>query len=419
MKILEIIKTANSNLFRSKVRTFLTIMAVFVGSLTLTLTTAVGAGVNDYVDKQTSAVALKDIIQVYPGGFDNPFSGGKNKEYDPGKTKNVTATVLTPNDFKIIEGIEGIETIYPISQFQIDYITRGENEKKFQFSQVNVTIDKLELPLAAGRQMKSDEKNGLLLAYSYLETLGYSKPEDAINQKVQISFQNQTGQRQIKEVVITGVLINSLAGQFSRISFELGKEISEFQFGGLNTSSIVIAGLKKDTPASEVLEIKKRIIDKGYLATTFEDDINTIKGGLAVIQAVLTFFAAIAILAASIGIINTLFMSVYERTREVGLMKALGMKDREVFSIFAFEAVSIGFWGGMAGILFGVGLGFIINYLMSKYVLTGFEGFNLLAFPILKMIPIVLATMLVGLLAGTLPAIKASKLNPIEALKYE
>jgi putative ABC transport system permease protein len=134
---------------------------------------------------------------------------------------------------------------------------------------------------------------------------------------------------------------------------------------------------------------------------------------------VLNFFAGIALLAASFGIVNTLLMSVQERTKEIGLMKAVGMSRKKLFLIFSTEAILLGFWGSLLGSLAGVGVGKVVNRLATKTFLKDLVGFELTSFPAASIVAIMLIIMLIAFLAGTLPARRASKLDAIEALRYE
>ena len=134
---------------------------------------------------------------------------------------------------------------------------------------------------------------------------------------------------------------------------------------------------------------------------------------------VLNIFGAIALLAAAIGIINTLFMSVQERTREIGLDKALGMSNSNVFLSFSAEAIMLGFWGSIVGVIVAMIVGNIANALAHNSFLSDFPTFKLVIFEPITMLSIIAIIMLIAFLAGTLPARKASKKNPIDALRYE
>ena len=135
--------------------------------------------------------------------------------------------------------------------------------------------------------------------------------------------------------------------------------------------------------------------------------------------AVLNFFAGIALLAASFGIVNTLLMAVQERTKEIGLMKAMGMSSRKVFLLFSTEAMLLGFWGSLIGSLAGVTVGLVANKVATDTFLKDLVGFELTSFPLLSIFVIMFIIMMIAFLAGTLPARRASKKDPIEALRYE
>lgn len=420
MKILDITKTANTNLFRSKLRTFLTVLAVFIGTFTLTLTTGIGEGVRDFVNKQISSVSAPGIITVFSTGgvSENPF--GDVKEYNPDKKKDqtVSATTFSQSDVDKLKPVDNVKDVQLVYVPVPEYVTR-EGQKKYNVISLDQNVDGFETPLAAGKVPNPNADNEILLSYQYLSPLGFDKPEDAVNQKIKIAYKNIKGEVKEVEYTITGVLVNSLTGSFIRVNLsELQKE-AIYQ-ADRDPGAIAMVVLTDPKLASDKFEqVKKDIRAKGYAATSVEDQLNQLNTIIDTIQAVLNGFAVIVIVAGGIGIINTLLMAVYERTREIGLMKALGMKSSEVFSIFAIEATLLGFWGGIIGIAGGIGLGFLINYFASTTILKDLQGFNLFAFPLASMLPILLGTMIVGLLAGTLPAIKASRLNPIEALRYE
>lgn len=152
---------------------------------------------------------------------------------------------------------------------------------------------------------------------------------------------------------------------------------------------------------------------------TVEDTIGIIKQVIDAITAVLNFFAAIALLAASFGIINTLLMAVQERTREIGLMKAMGLGRNKIFLLFSIEAVLIGFWGSLLGSLAGIGIGQVVNRIARDSFLKDLPGFNLTVFSPQSVAVIMLIIMTIAFIAGTLPARRASQKDPIEALRYE
>src|SRR5690606_7789595 len=130
---------------------------------------------------------------------------------------------------------------------------------------------------------------------------------------------------------------------------------------------------------------------------------------------VLNGFAIIALLAAGFGIVNTLLMSVQERTREIGLMKAMGMSGGKVFGLFSLEAVFIGFLGSAIGVGIGMLTGTLVSNALANSVLSGLPGLTLVAFDPVSIGSIVLAVMAIAFLAGTIPALRAARQDPIES----
>jgi len=129
-------------------------------------------------------------------------------------------------------------------------------------------------------------------------------------------------------------------------------------------------------------------------------------------------FGFITLIASVFGIVNTQYISVLERTREIGLMKALGMRRKDISRLFIIEAVWIGFLGGIIGSVVAFCLGVLANPALSD--LIGFDkGTYILIFKPVQMLILVVSLMFIAMIAGLLPARKAAKLDPIEALRTE
>lgn len=134
---------------------------------------------------------------------------------------------------------------------------------------------------------------------------------------------------------------------------------------------------------------------------------------------VLNAFAVIALLAASFGIVNTLLMSVQDRTREIGLMKAMGMGSGRVFTLFSVEAAFIGLLGSAIGALVAVVAGTVISAALATTLLADLPGLTLIAFDPVSIGVVIVVVMIIAFLAGTLPAARAARADPVESLRYE
>ena len=175
----------------------------------------------------------------------------------------------------------------------------------------------------------------------------------------------------------------------------------------------------------QVLDVADQITAMGFQAWSPQSFVEGISSFYLVLQVAFGSMGAIALLVAAIGIANTMTMAILERTREIGLMKAVGANNRHVLSIFLGEAAGIGFLGGLGGILISWGLGQILNVLVLSYMAGqavengGLPPTAAVVTPLwLPLSALVFAT-LMGLASGLYPALSAATLAPMTALKYE
>jgi putative ABC transport system permease protein len=145
-------------------------------------------------------------------------------------------------------------------------------------------------------------------------------------------------------------------------------------------------------------------------------EINSI---FSVIQIGLSTFGIIALIVASIGIINTLMMSIYERTREIGVMKAVGATRGTIRLLFTMEGAALGFIGGVVGVALGYVAGQLLNIIGSYTFLSDYPAFEMSVFSIDMVLMVIAITTVISLLAGLYPANRAAKLDAVEALRYE
>ncbi len=198
----------------------------------------------------------------------------------------------------------------------------------------------------------------------------------------------------------------------------LGKRINR-NVTGYNTVII------QAEDSSQTVQIADQVNALGFQAYTPQSTIQGVNGFYLVLQIIFGGVGAIALLVAAIGIANTMAMAILERTREIGLMKAVGATNRDVLSIFLGEAAGIGFLGGLGGILVGWSAGQIINvlgqvYLASQASQGGMPSINIsVSTPAWLLFFTLIFATLVGLISGIYPALRAATIIPIQALKYE
>lgn len=168
-----------------------------------------------------------------------------------------------------------------------------------------------------------------------------------------------------------------------------------------------------------IADIKDELSARGLSGQTVEDQLGVVQVVINGIIGVLTAFAAIALLAASFGIVNTLLMSVQERTREIGLMKAMGMPKARVFGLFSIEACVIGAVGAGIGAISATGVGSVISAAAADTLLTGLPGLQILLFDPVPVGIVVLVITGIAFVSGVLPARRAARRDPITSLRYE
>ena len=434
MRLTDIIKRANHNLWCNRSRTILTTLAITVGSLTIMLTVGINAGVNGYIDKQVESTGGNDIIEVMPKGIADRMSSMMTlgatevQEYRGNQGQNQQVS-LTDRDLAGIKRLKGVKLAKLSDLLYPSYITRDRDEaKKYKLTVGPLAASSIKLDLAAGRSVRIDGSEAeAILPDRYLEPLGFSSAKQAVGRTVRVGVPHQLG-GQIDEVKIriVGVQNQSIVG-FGRVFLNdaAARLIRSAYLTGMPEAlqgrhGLIIIQVKPGHESKEKLaQIKQELANMGYSSISEDDYISSIKLFFNAITVILTIFGVIALITASIGIVNTLLMSVQERTREIGLMKAMGLSSGRIFALFSLEAVSLGFWGGMLAAGLAVVIKQAVNPWAGRNFLSGLPGFNLIELNPLYVGAIVMIVMVVAFLAGTLPAKRATKQDPIQALRYE
>lgn len=436
MKLIDIIKTANHNLFRNKTRTFLTILAVFIGSFVIILSNAINTGVNDFIDKQVETIGGDGFIEVMPAAaYDQVAammnSGSKVREYNE-QTGSMMSASISDEDFEKLKQIDGVKKLEIFHMQSTEWMRLLGSDKKFNVSVEYFPSTSINVDLSAGRMTddNSDSAYEIIINEDWLEPFELKSAEEALGKKVEIAIKQSalcyikpndcvaTVEAEIVGVQAPGVL--SMDGDL-HISKALDQRLYELSIEGVPESNVENYYAVGDIDPDKVDEIRKQFKEtgSGYDFITIADTVSMIRTFFDVILIVFNIFGGIALLAAAIGIINTLFMSVQERTREIGLEKALGMGNGKIFTAFSCEAILLGFWGSVVGIACSMVIGYAINALAHESFLSDFPTFTLVIFNPANMLIITVIIMLIAFIAGTAPARRASRQNPIDALRYE
>ncbi|MCO6510686.1 MAG: ABC transporter permease [Aridibacter famidurans] len=428
MKLWDLARTANRNLFRAKLRTFLTVMAIFVGAFTLVMTNGVGDGLRDYVEMQVKTFEGERILFVrkkLPAELEEQANSSGPVEYKEA-TEDGEGNLIDPNSVVVsLEQIEGLKdkrpdvrSITPACRVNPEYIS-VQGGKKYQVG-IGMLSEGVEQKLEAGKMFDGSDQIILPihLARAYDENVG-----NLVGKTATLAYRvGNDRELRSRDLTIAGVATRGMISNLNAfVDTETAKAIYTEQNGDTpNFNYFNNFTIQLERADSELLESTKERLDKlGFVGLGIADIEKRTYDAIGILQVGLNVFALVALLAASFGIINTLVIAVMERTKEIGLQKALGMGRFKVFLLFSIESVLIGFWGAMLGIVSAIGIGSAANAFLSATYLESFEGFSLFAFRPLALGAVLLLVCAIAFVAGVMPAIRASRLDPIEALRYE
>ena len=172
--------------------------------------------------------------------------------------------------------------------------------------------------------------------------------------------------------------------------------------------------------AQHTQDVQAQIKELGLTAFSLNDALQGAKRAFLLLEILLAVIGSIALAVSSLGIVNTMVMSILERTREIGIMKAIGGSDRDVRGIFLVEAATIGLMGGVSGLILGWSVGRVINFAANVYIQRqGGDPGNLFSLPWWLIGGALAFALVVSLVAGSYPARRAARLDPIQALRHE
>jgi len=434
MKFSDLIKLVIKNLRRMKLRTALTVIGVLVGTAAIITLVGIGIGFQKSITGQFESVGLAKSIQVYPQRLARamgPIHGTK-----PTEAEEVPLDDKAIKEISEIEGVEGVSPLINLTNVKLQigsYIS--------QASTVGANDDMLkQLDIEFGKKFKETDLRAIIVGSDISKTFYDINTEKSVDEiellgekgRIIVEQYSKEGVTSISKfpVTVVGLLEQSYPDYDLSIfvPFELAERLQKASKGesfALKKGEYMSIMVFADS-VEKVDRITEKINEMGLDALSMEQILGTISTIFTILTGVLGALGAIALFVAAIGIVNTLVMSIYERFREIGIMKAVGASNSDINKIFLYEAGAIGFMGGVLGVItgyfFGKGLNVIALYFIQTSTsegLTAFSNLNLFEVPLWLFFGAIIFAILVGIIAGVYPARRAARLDPIDALRHE
>jgi len=468
MKFFDYISFSFKNLARRKARTLLTIIAITIGSLSVILMVSLLTGIRQSLVDMLQEMDAFSLVTVTrdPDAVDN---GGSIITSGNGDTTN--GKKLDDAAFNTLKKLNNVADATPIGGgIWMDTMKLEGQNKKMWASLISYQPDTsvFQMPLEAGRKLKNDDMDKIVVGGRFVKTYGYANnPQDLIGKRIVFNMKMggnapdwgplpekppmnadkewwEAHNDDVHEITaeIVGIAKNSAMDDnqnyiniawaqklMTQVRWEssecknnngpceqIMQLVKDDQFTKNGYGSIIL----KANDTKNLGSIADAVSGLGYGVSTAQDmmdEINNIFAGIGIILGVI---GGISLFVAAIGIINTMVMATFERTREIGVMRACGATRATIRHLFTFEAAMLGFWGG----LFGLGLSYLIGkvgtQIADKYATDIPIPVDQVAqFPWWLVTGVVAFTTLIGLMSGLGPAIRAARLNPVDALRYE
>ena len=390
------------NLKANKARSFLTVGGVAIGIGIITFLASLGFGLQFLIIKEVTEKNPINIIDV------------DNKNLD----SFVTLEDDTITKIRSIDGVERVEKQVNtggqvnFEGAQTDVIIFGANIEYLDLAKVDFKLnDQISF---------SNESEDVLISNKLAQVLGFSNPVDAVGKKVSydivISKEINPKIQEEKtvegnETIVAGI-INDEENIFMLFSFEALKR--KFEITSAQQGKIYVGDLEK------IDSVRAQMEQMGFVAESIKDIIKEINDFFMIIRIVMIILGVIIMSISAMGMINTLSVSLLQRTKEVGILKALGAKRSDIFKLFIFEAVIISFTGGILGFFGGCCFAKFLNYIITLYadkvgVVTG----NFVEVPLFYIVAISVFIFFLAFSTGIMPAYRAAKIHALDALRYE
>jgi putative ABC transport system permease protein len=484
MSFFDILHLALRNLRQAKLRAILTMMGVIVGVAVIVTMVSFGLGLQSNMLARFKALDLFNEIQVFGRGLSNlagldraPRGEGEGRNARNRADKTPTR-ILDDAGIKEISAISGVAYVEPTVNFGVYVRSNGKLLSQFVGGANIPNASTRFQHFAAGKMISSPAAAEAVVSERFARDFGYATPADAIGKTLELLAPPSEGKSESKEEEETpnffGIPLDEpgidesspdIESRTFRIAGVLGTEIREGAGqGGLRgmmpgagiyiplqmahewtithrgpMSQVALALARRggnlaegqtegyDTAVVRVADpvqltaVRQKLTELGFGSFSIVDELDQIRTVFLIIDSVLGLLGGISLLVASFGIANTMIMSILERTREIGIMKAIGAEDREIKLIFFVEAAVIGVVGGVIGVLLAWGIDGLANRLAYRFILKpqGASFIDFFELPLYLSLGAILFALVVSILAALYPASRAARIDPVRALRHD
>lgn len=397
---------AIENLIHRKMRSWLTVLSILIGIMAIFALVSFGEGVKKYTDDVFQEMG-SDKIMVQVKGFGPP---------------GTSAVKLTQSDVDTLRHMKDVSEATQLTFHNTE--VRQEKDKKGKWVYVAgepvtgveriLTEETFAIEVENGRALRSGDKYKAVIGYNY------QVPDKIFKDPIKIRDTIYINNVAFKVVGFYELVGNPQDDSNIYIPIETAEEVfgvsGEYEF--IIARSIPGADPRAVADKAERELRRNRGVKEGnedFYVQTFEEALETFDQVIGVINGVLVLIALISVVVSAVNIANTMYTAVLERTREIGIMKAIGATKKDIITVFLIEAGMLGMIGGAVGIL----CGYVIAKIGGFYAASA--GFALLKpyFPWWLIVGCLVFSLFVGILSGVLPALQASKQKPVDALRYE
>ncbi len=459
MRLADTTRLALRNLREAVLRTILTSLGVAIGIASLVGMMSFGVAVQDQVVGSLVRSGLFDSITVTPA-----FRLPRNRPRTPenqfresvGPSRSAPADArLDDEAVKKLAGLARVTEVYPDLRVPVEVIY-GDTSEFTAAAGVPLSARGRGVfqGMKAGRFFTSETEDACLVSLDFARRLNESNPESLVGKDVRLAYASSAAgaaaqvmpglaamlpgalnvQRTERAFRVVGIVErqagpNPIAALFSAIMIPLSKarEMGSFD---LSSPQALLRSLSdkrtysmvtvKVARPKDVEDVEKKIRDLGFTAFSIADALQSQKKAFLLMDLFLALVGSIALTVASLGIVNTMVMSILERTREIGIMKAIGGGDEDIRRVFLVEASLIGLVGGVGGLILGWTVGRAINYGANWYLQgQGVPATNLFVIPWWLVAGGIGFALAVSVVAGSFPAMRAARLDPIQALRHD